>query len=108
MTDLSVVSKYTKLSPTAVRLLEKPEKEMRFTLSLRPSSGNFIQADAYVVYWNTARGPAKGGVRFSSDVTLDETRDLAEITNGPPEPEPEGRVAEILGTAANREPATST
>jgi len=30
------------------------------------------------VYYNTVRGPAKGGIRLAPDVTLDETRDLAE------------------------------
>jgi len=35
--------------------------------------------DTYVVYYNTARGVAKGGVRLAPDVTLSEVTELAEL-----------------------------
>ncbi len=35
--------------------------------------------DVFVVYYNTARGAAKGGIRMSAEVTLEETRRLAEL-----------------------------
>ena len=60
------------------RLLSRPEKETYFNLSLKIGPDKVIQADSYVVYFNTVRGPAKGGIRMAPDVTLDETRDLAE------------------------------
>jgi len=44
-----------------------------------PSKGP-VSIPAYVVYHNAARGPpCKGGIRMSSDVTLEETIQLAEI-----------------------------
>lgn len=62
----------------AVNILQKPEKQITLNLSIWLDSKTLIFCDAYVVYHNTARGPAKGGVRISSGVTLDETVDLAE------------------------------
>ncbi|MCK4300295.1 MAG: Glu/Leu/Phe/Val dehydrogenase, partial [Planctomycetes bacterium] len=35
--------------------------------------------DCYVVYYNSARGVAKGGIRMAPDVSLKETCDLAEL-----------------------------
>ncbi len=63
----------------AERLLTKPEKEIRFSLNLLLHPVGLVEADAYVVYHNTARGPAKGGLRIWPTVTLDHTRDLAEL-----------------------------
>ncbi len=78
MIDLEALSKYTDIPPTARRLLEKPERQMQLTLNLRTTEDRLVQADAFLVYWNTARGPAKGGIRFWPDVSLAETADLAE------------------------------
>ncbi len=62
----------------ARQLLAQPEKQIAFALSL-PLGEQFFCADAYVVYHNTARGTAKGGIRFHPDVTLEETQNLAEL-----------------------------
>lgn len=61
----------------AVRLLERAEKEMTIFLNVRVDDETTIMADAFLVYHNTARGPAKGGIRFASNLTLSEVRDLA-------------------------------
>lgn len=66
------------ISEDARRLLEGPEKEVSFRLDLRLDRG-LICFDSYAVMYNTARGPAKGGIRFASHVTLEEVRDLAEL-----------------------------
>jgi glutamate dehydrogenase (NAD(P)+) len=58
--------------------IEKPEKQMSIRLRVKIDEKNIISTDAYLVYYNTARGPAKGGIRFASNVTLAETEDLAE------------------------------
>jgi len=71
------VSKYVDLPDDARELLEKPERELRVTMSLRLDSA-LLQTDVYVVYYNTARGPAKGGIRFWPTVTMAHTADLAE------------------------------
>jgi glutamate dehydrogenase (NAD(P)+) len=76
--DYALLRKYTEVSPSAEQLLSRPEKEISFNLSLKISPEKILQADSYVVYFNTVRGPAKGGIRIAPDVTLEETRDLAE------------------------------
>jgi glutamate dehydrogenase/leucine dehydrogenase len=64
---------------TAEILLNKSEKEIRFSLNLKMSKDEIICYDAFVVYHNVVLGPAKGGVRFSPHVSMEETRKLAEI-----------------------------
>jgi glutamate dehydrogenase/leucine dehydrogenase len=63
----------------AERLLSKSEKEITFSLNLILHPEGLVETDAYVVYHNTARGPAKGGVRIWPTVTLEHTRELAEL-----------------------------
>ena len=61
----------------AYTLLSKPEKEITFQINVHINKKLF-NIDGYAVYYSTVRGPAKGGMRFSPNVTLEETRDLAE------------------------------
>jgi len=75
--DFDEVSKYVCLPDEARALLERPERELRITMSLRLDS-ELMQTDVYVVYYNTARGPAKGGIRFWPSVTMAHTIELAE------------------------------
>ncbi|MFB3882947.1 MAG: Glu/Leu/Phe/Val dehydrogenase [Armatimonadota bacterium] len=63
----------------AERLLSKCEKEIRLSLNLLLYPDGLVEADAYVVYHSTVRGPAKGGLRIWPTVTLDHTRTLAEL-----------------------------
>ncbi len=63
----------------AETLLNKPEKEIKFSLNLKMSKDEIICFDAFVVYDNVVLGPAKGGIRFSPNASLTETRKLAEI-----------------------------
>jgi len=76
--DFDTLREYTDIPPSAERLLSKTEKEISFDLNLVRDDGSLIEADCHLVYANTVRGPAKGGIRFSPAVTLEETRDLAE------------------------------
>ena len=76
--DFSLLRKYTDISASAEQLLSRPERETYFNLNLKIGPDRILRADSYVIYFNTVRGPAKGGIRMAPDVTLDETRDLAE------------------------------
>jgi len=76
--DFELLGRYTEIPSAAVRLLSRPEREISFNLNLRVASNELLLADSYVVFFNTTRGPAKGGIRMAADVTLEETRDLAE------------------------------
>ncbi len=76
--DFELLKKYTEIPQAAETLLAKPEREVYFNLNLKIHANHLLQADSYVVYFNTVRGVAKGGIRMSEDVTLEDTRDLAE------------------------------
>jgi glutamate dehydrogenase (NAD(P)+) len=76
--NLDLVSKYLTIGSDAEQLLSKSEQEIYANLNLN-WGGKLIQADTYVVLHNTVRGPAKGGIRMSPRVSLDETRRLAEL-----------------------------
>ncbi len=60
-------------------LLNKTEKEIKFSLNLKMAENEIICFDAFVVYHNVVMGPAKGGIRFAPGASLEETRKLAEI-----------------------------
>ena len=72
--DFDRLSNIIEIPVPARQLLQRPEKQISFALSL-PLGDSFFCADAHVVYHNTARGVAKGGIRFHPDVTLDLTRE---------------------------------
>jgi len=76
--DFDLLRRYTDIPSAAEQLLSKPEREITFNLTLKLAANQLLQADSYVVFFNTVRGAAKGGLRMAAGVTLEETRDLAE------------------------------
>jgi len=67
------------MTEKALMLLSEPDRVIHFKLRRHLPPGHEV-VHAYVVYHNAARGPpCKGGVRMSSDVTLEETTQLAEL-----------------------------
>ena len=76
--DFELLKKHTEIPSAAEQLLSVPEKEISFNLNLKIQENRLLQGDCFIVYFNTVRGPAKGGIRFQPDVTMEETRDLAE------------------------------
>lgn len=67
------------ISKAAEMLLEKNEKEIIFSVNFKTKDDEIVFCDAFVVYHNVVLGPAKGGIRMASNVTLEETRRLAKI-----------------------------
>ena len=59
------------------RVLRHPQKQLIVSIPVQMDPGEIEVFTGYRVQYNTARGPAKGGVRFSPDVTLDEVAALA-------------------------------
>ncbi len=76
--NLNLMEKILSLSSQEKEFIEKPEKKMALRLRVKIGEKDVVNTDAYLVYYNTARGAAKGGIRFASNVTLAETEDLAE------------------------------
>ena len=77
MLNFDQLRKIIPISAKAQTLLSIPEKEISFQIRIHIDKKMF-NFDAYAVYYNTVRGPAKGGIRFAPNVTLEETRDLSE------------------------------
>ena len=61
-----------------VRMMIKyPERVLTVSVPVRMDDGHIRRFEAYRVQHNTARGPAKGGIRYHPQVTLDEVKALA-------------------------------
>jgi glutamate dehydrogenase (NAD(P)+) len=58
-------------------LLSTPRREVTVSIPLRRDDGDMELLIGHRVQHNISRGPAKGGLRYSPDVTLDEVRALA-------------------------------
>lgn len=65
------------LDPNIYKILRWPNRELTIYIPVLMDDGNYQVFTAYRVQHNFARGPAKGGVRYSPDVSLDEVRALA-------------------------------
>ena len=58
-------------------VLRKPKRKVAVSIPTRMDDGSIKVFDGYRVQHNLARGPAKGGIRYHPDVTLDEVSALA-------------------------------
>ncbi|MCJ7746665.1 MAG: Glu/Leu/Phe/Val dehydrogenase [Desulfobacterales bacterium] len=58
-------------------LLRWPQRELQVTLPVQMDGGSVQIFHAYRVQYNTARGPAKGGIRWHPEETIDTVRALA-------------------------------
>jgi glutamate dehydrogenase (NAD(P)+) len=65
------------LDEATVELLSWPQREYTFTLHIRMDDGRTGIFHAFRIQYNVARGPAKGGIRFHPDETIDTIRALA-------------------------------
>src|SRR5262245_15250059 len=58
-------------------VLSTPKRALTVSIPVRMDAGGYRVFTGYRVAHNMARGPAKGGIRFHPDVTLDEVKALA-------------------------------
>jgi glutamate dehydrogenase (NAD(P)+) len=58
-------------------ILRQPKRELVVNFPVRLDSGRVKAFTGYRVQHNVNRGPAKGGIRYGPDVTLDEVKALA-------------------------------
>jgi glutamate dehydrogenase (NAD(P)+) len=65
------------LDPDLYAVLRVPNRELKVYMPTRMDSGRIQVFEGYRVQHNFARGPAKGGIRYAPDVSLDEVRALA-------------------------------
>ena len=65
------------LNPDLYAVMRVPNRELKVYIPVRMDSGRIEVFEGYRVQHNFARGPAKGGIRYAPDVTIDEVRALA-------------------------------
>src|SRR3954470_23750330 len=65
------------LSNDVRMMIKYPERVLTVSVPVRMDDGHIRRFEAYRVQHNTARGPAKGGIRYHPQVSLDEVKALA-------------------------------
>ena len=70
-------AKLLNLDDASTELLMWPQREYKFTLNVKMDDGTPKIFHAWRIQHNYARGPAKGGIRFHPDETVDTIRALA-------------------------------
>jgi glutamate dehydrogenase (NAD(P)+) len=65
------------LEPGLYKVLRHPEKQIVVSVPVLMDNGDVEVFTGYRVLYNTSRGPAKGGIRFDLQVTLEEVKALA-------------------------------
>lgn len=65
------------LDPGLRRVLREPRRELTVHFPVKMDDGSVQVLTGYRVQHNLGRGPAKGGIRYHPDVTLDEVKALA-------------------------------
>ena len=58
-------------------VMRVPSRELKVYIPVRMDSGHIKVFEGFRVQHNFARGPAKGGIRYAPDVTLDEVKALS-------------------------------
>jgi len=65
------------LDPNILVQLKKPERVLMVSIPVKMDNGAVKVFTGFRSQYNTARGPAKGGVRYHPDVSLDEVKALS-------------------------------
>jgi len=65
------------LDPALRAFMREPERQLQFTIPVDMDDGTTKTFTGFRIQHSTARGPAKGGIRFAKDETIDMVRSLA-------------------------------
>ncbi|HRH46603.1 MAG TPA: Glu/Leu/Phe/Val dehydrogenase, partial [Pyrinomonadaceae bacterium] len=65
------------LDPDLYAVMRVPSREIKVYIPVKMDTGHIEVFEGYRVQHNFARGPAKGGIRYAPDVTLDEVKALS-------------------------------
>src|SRR5690349_2273094 len=65
------------LEPNVRAMIKYPERVLTVTVPVRMDDGKVLRFEGFRVQHSTMRGPAKGGIRFHPNVTVDEVKALA-------------------------------
>lgn len=76
-TQFDKVANQIGLDQAARELLRQPSREYHFTIPVKMDDGTTKVFNGYRIQHNDARGPAKGGIRFHPQETIDTIRALS-------------------------------
>lgn len=77
LTQFDKAAHLLQLSDNQIAVIKEPRLACQAKLPVRMDDGSIKVFDGFRVHHNIARGPAKGGIRFHQNVTLDEVKALA-------------------------------
>jgi glutamate dehydrogenase (NAD(P)+) len=75
--QFDMAAEYLKLDPGLRQMLRTPKRVLEVSIPVKMDNGQLKVFTGYRVQHNIARGPAKGGIRFHPNVTIDEVKALA-------------------------------
>ncbi len=75
--QFDLAAEYLKLDPGLRQVLRIPKRVLEVSIPTKMDNGQLKVFTGYRVQHNIARGPAKGGIRYHPNVTLDEVKALA-------------------------------
>ena len=75
--QIDIVAEEIGLDPNIREYLKRVERALIVTIPIQMDDGSLKIFEGYRVQHSTVRGPGKGGIRFSPEVTLNEVKALA-------------------------------
>jgi len=75
--QIDIVAEELGLDPNLTKYLKRIERALIVSIPIIKDDGNLEIFEGYRVHHSTVRGPGKGGIRYSPEVTLDEVKALA-------------------------------
>jgi glutamate dehydrogenase (NAD(P)+) len=75
--QFDMAAEYLKLDQGLRQILRSPKRVLEVSIPTKMDNGQVKVFSGYRVQHNVARGPAKGGIRYHPNVTVDEVRALA-------------------------------
>jgi glutamate dehydrogenase (NAD(P)+) len=75
--QFNIAADYLNLDSSLRDVLQTPKRQLIVSIPVKMDGGDVKVFEGYRVQHNIARGPAKGGIRYHPNVTLDEVKALA-------------------------------
>jgi glutamate dehydrogenase (NAD(P)+) len=75
--QFDLAAEYLKLDPGVRQILRTPKRVLEVAVPTKMDNGQIKVFSGFRVQHNVARGPAKGGIRYHPNVTVDEVKALA-------------------------------
>src|SRR5258706_12201570 len=75
--QFDTAAEHLKLESWLRDVLRRPKRQLIVSVPTKMDDGSIRVFEGYRVQHNLARGPAKGGIRYHPNVTLDEVKALA-------------------------------